>query len=146
MDYKDLMVGDWVLHDGKPKKVECIWFDGCVSLKEYPPKTWSSVYADKYLADELEPIPLTEEILVKNGFDYAFYTVSETLDIRLMVAKINGDYIEIRLDKKTIGVWLDYDENGDGVYSDYLFPLPCYVHEFQHALHLCGIEKQIVVL
>lgn len=141
MKASDFMLGDWVLVNDVPLQVDALSDNSCGFCDSE-----GKIYWAQEGFDNLVPIPLTEEILARNGFDYAFYTVSETLDIRLMVAKINGDYIEIRLDKKTIGVWLDYDENGDGVYSDYLFPLPCYVHEFQHALRLCGIEKQIVVL
>ena len=143
MKADELMLDDWVEGlDSTHKERVYAQVDAieesrrCLLVKD----GWGNWFLD---IKHLEPIPLTEEILLSNGFYYTYYAVSETFSYRLMVANINGNYIEIRLDKKTIGVWLDYDENGDGVYSDYLLPLPCYVHEFQHALRLCGIEKTI---
>lgn len=93
--------------------------------------------------DTCLPIELTEEILVKNGFEYAYNEVSKMQNKQLLVANIGGHYIEIRLDKKNVAIWYDYDEDGDGVYSDVLLDLPHHVHNFQHLLRLCGIEKEI---
>lgn len=95
--------------------------------------------------NQLYPIPLTEEILVKNGFEYAYNEVSEMHNKQLFVANIGGHYIEVRLDKKNVAIWYDYDENGDGVYSDVLIDLPHHVHNFQHLLRLCGIEKELTI-
>lgn len=90
--------------------------------------------------DQIEPIPLTAEILKKN-------------DIRLLEVGDNGvatpaknrnryEKWQIHTQWKDTYLWYDrltkrwnlYDMNG----AQFTF-----VHEFQHALRLCGIEKEI---
>lgn len=128
----ELMVGDWANIKGKPVKV---------TLDDL--RTMLILFED--VDFHIEPIELTEYILVKNGFEYAYNEASEMQNKQLLVANIGGHYIEVRLDKKNVAIWYDYDENGDGVYSDVLIDLPHHVHKFQHLLRLCGIEKEFVI-
>lgn len=148
MKPEELMIGDWVNflidieggdtdYDPKvaqyqPMKIVSLssWYnnDGEVESAE-------GVIND---IDQVKPIPLTPEILEQNGFEYYDNPVKS-----LMTNTINGHYVEIRLDRKEMAIWYDYDENNDGVYSDCLFPLPYWLHDFQHALRLCGINKEI---
>ena len=65
MEAKDLMIGDWVLHENTYKRVDVVW-NNAMSLTN-PNKTWGSIYADKFY-EGIEPIPITPEILEKNGF------------------------------------------------------------------------------
>lgn len=60
MDAKELMIGDWVMntHNRKPEQVYEIR-ERMVMLD----------YNDLYDYDEIEPIPLTEEILKANGYE-----------------------------------------------------------------------------
>lgn len=125
MDSKDLMVGDWANIKGKPVKL-----------------TLNDLRKILILFEEvdfhIEPIPLTEEILVKNGFifnkGYAVLQVSE--DTYLDFYKH-----EHRLRK----VWEGIDEwNNHAKVRDVSFVCQCYyVHEFQHALRLAGVQKEI---
>ena len=58
MNHKDLMIGDWVKNDlGEIQEV--------VELREIGAMLY---YNDFYSYDEIEPIPLTPEILEKNGW------------------------------------------------------------------------------
>lgn len=134
MKVTDLMVGDWIEDGYKKSQVTSITCDGIV-------ETTAAISN----IEVIEPIPLTEEILVKNGFEYTYNEVSKMQNKQLLVANIGGHYIEVRLDKKNVAIWYDYDENGDGVYSDVLIDLPYNVHKFQHLLRLCGIEKEITI-
>ena len=139
MDCKDLMVGDWLSCNDLKRQVaaigETVGFLDCNN----------QVYWAYEGFDRIDPIPLTEDILEKNGFEYAYNEVSEMHNKQLLVANIGGHYIEVRLDKKNVAIWYDYDENGDGVYSDVLIDLPHHVHNFQHLLRLCGIEKELTI-
>lgn len=77
--------------------------------------------------NEIEPVPLTKEILEKiaddiSGDTYTFYAE-------------NGDYVEVALIK---GEWWQTVNSME--YK--LWPLP-YVHNLQKALRLCGIEKEV---
>ena len=60
MDAKELMIGDWVLLNGEPKQVMEILF-GSITIDCYP--------IEEYY---VEPIPLTTEILEKNGIVYDY--------------------------------------------------------------------------
>lgn len=120
----DLMIGDWVI------------------IKDYPmkamPKQMSPEYYTRSLV-EIEPIPLTPEILEKNGFPYD-----------------NKERLYYPFSNKAFAI--ERDEHDDRVfyYSMYVYnPYSSfnwheiieirYVHELQHALKLCGIEKEIVL-
>lgn len=128
----ELMVGDWIEDGYKKAQVTSITCDGIV-------ETTAAISN----IEVVDPIPLTEEILVKNGFEYAYNEVSKMQNKQLLVANIGGHYIEIRLDKRTVAIWYDYDENESGFYSDVLLELPRTVHTMQHLLRLCGIKKEI---
>lgn len=70
---------------------------------------------------EVEPIPLTAEILERNGFENNY-------DGDLGYAQSCGDIIGIHIVGK------------GGVMDEMYFE---HVHELQHALRLCKIEKEI---
>ena len=127
MKANELMIGDWVdfYHPYEPEKkivtrhrvTEC-YECGLVAI---------SNHQNPVHADHIEPIPLTAEILKKNGF------TNENSDDEY------GDEMEIEL---ILDQW--YIENEEG--TTYSFgKLIRYVHELQHALKLCGIDKQITI-
>ena len=67
MKAKELKIGDWVLVDGEPVQIQ----DVCV---ENSTLTLYDNKADKvkeYRYNELMPVPLTKEILEKNGWEYS---------------------------------------------------------------------------
>ena len=73
---------------------------------------------------QIEPIPLTAEILEKNGFTKHAYGFS------FQYLKLNGN---LRNDDT---VYFTITISGKDITIDY-------VHQLQHALRLCGIEKEI---
>jgi hypothetical protein len=80
----------------------------------------------------LQPIPLTPEILEKNGFE------------QKQSKFINGD-IEIIFTIKGFSFWSKKTiEIAHGSGSK-INNLPCYVHQLQHALRICGINKEIEI-
>ena len=124
MKATDLMIGDLVyIHEPECKghRIDSIdELDGQVG-------------ADGEVYDEcdIRPIPLTEEILVKNGWDFRDRQYA----------------IECKEDGQGI-VELSRDE--DGYYwsinwDEYLIIRIHYIHELQHILRLCGIEKELVI-
>ena len=72
----------------------------------------------------IEPIPLTPEILEKNGF------VVESRDY-------HGNPLQYCA--LVDGLWIDI--SGENYFEGKLE----YVHQLQHALRLCGIEKEIIL-
>lgn len=128
MEAKELMQFDWVCleDDPTPRQVDFVR-TGEVGLY------WNKIVTPPYI----EPIPITPEILEKNGFKgdgYAILILDEQ-------TYLDYYYYEHRLRKHWCGV--DEWENHSKV-NDITFKCNCYyVHELQHALRLCGIEKEI---
>lgn len=125
MNNKDLMIGDWVNVFGNPKQME--------GIREFRNGD-EVVYYDGdngNFIENLTPIPLTSEILEKNG--WKSYSHEDTP----IFGMIQG--FEIVL------AWMDYYWQlcVDGtVYRKIKIR---YVHELQHVLSLCEIEKEIIL-
>ena len=117
------MTGDWYWWEAEGKK--------------YPLQVTKDTF--KLLDEDIsnfQPIPLTPEILEKNDILYekqSFYYVikdDKNLECTYYMQRVQGDWV--------VGVDI-------GAYDCSVFARIKYVHELQHALKLCGIEKEIVV-
>lgn len=134
MKQTELMIGDWVhipmLDDATENYV-------CYSQVRQLYDCDLDCYAFKELKyEEVKPIPLTAEILERNGFihcltapcGYYHAPVYEVFDILFHISK---DTYE---DTWHTEVFTDHNDN-----NFVLFNL-CYVHELQNALRLCGLS------
>lgn len=113
MEAKELMIGDWVK------------FNNSDLVHQIKAIAGKSVKVDKvywYSASKLSPISLTTDVLEKNGFSKNYR------EDDLSYAQSCGDVIGIHIFGK------------GGIMDEMYFK---YVHELQHALRLCGIEKEI---
>lgn len=124
----DLMAGDWVRSKkwaGKPFKLTSL----NANLRYYYGITSNGVLVGPFLIEELEPIPLTKDILEKNGWSQEIYS-NESYD--------NEDI-------ECLSLWVGEDgKNAWWWHAGFELVIPLnYVHEFQHALRLCGIDKKI---
>ena len=100
------MIGDWIMYGDKPVQVLQLTAD--------------KIYRGFF------PIPLTSEILEKNGFVYnaiPFVDGWEQFGLTLYLGG-NGYRINCGINRSLI---IDF------------------VHELQHALKLCGIDKEITL-
>lgn len=129
MEPKELMVDDWVYntHNRKPEQV-CEIREHVVML----------AYNDLYDYDEIEPIPLTIEILEKNGWVYnnedeKFFPQTWVGGGLMLQGADDCGY--------RIVVTSDYDDEDT---NDTPFII-LYVHELQHALRLRRIKKEIIL-
>lgn len=119
MKAKDLMIGDWVkLSRGNWSKIVQVGLTDIEMIAE-----------SVYLA---EPIPLTPEILEKKGLSkLVTYGTEKWVCDKFRL----NEY-----DNKGVWRFCAYtNRNEDSVI--YIR----YVHELQHALKLCGIEKEVVL-
>ena len=134
MEAKELMIGDWVQHiDGYFLQVGTITDKGLVGCsKEF--------IGEDYM---IRPIPLTPEILEKNGF------VKQNFDgwEYIHPDDSNFSYIDYRILWRT-----DYDNHlfikkYKGGNSSATLQISCinYIHQLQHALRLCGINHEIIL-
>ena len=118
MKANELQICDWFLYKGEPHQI--------VDIDRFSVMVESKTTIDSRADfEEIEPIPLTHEILEKNGFKRGFGEEGQPIFSTIQF----GEY----------GMW-------DG----YCFPnckgrVLQYVHQLQHALKLCGIEKEFVI-
>ena len=139
MKAEELMIGDWVdfYHPYEPEKkivtrhrvtgtFEC----GLVEISNHP---------NPVHADHIEPVKITPEVLEKNGFEMVLdkdklptYRIKWTRNPNLYFTVFTG----------VDGYW---NPVGYGVAIAGVNGVIDYVHQLQHALKLCGINKEIVL-
>lgn len=125
MKVTNLMVGDFVNVNDLPLRVGAIRQDELGFFDNDYKIYWCS--DDEF--DRIDPIPLTEYILVKNGWDFRDRQYA----------------IECKEDERGI---VELSRDKDGYYwsinwDEYQIIRIHYVHELQHILRLCGIGKEI---
>ena len=135
MKANELMIGDWVIDTefgrNEIDRVECI----------EPTRVW--LYNGKLYTPikYLKPVPLTPEILEKNGLEHKH--AGEPIKRQYWIVRTNGGSIKAKING---GLPL-VDIIGMPAKEGFICPLfnahIQYVHQLQHALRLCGIEKTI---
>lgn len=116
MKAQELMVGDWVEIQDTPKYYKVFGIDilakgdACrLTFEDYVVETW---------CDRVKPIPLTEDILKANGWEY------DEIDYAWWCKGFTNIY---------------KDKGGFHFYLDGIEIRLAHVHELQHALRLCGL-------
>ena len=124
---KEIMIGDWV-------QVPCLIdntenYNAWCQIKQLRDGDLDVIGFKELSYDEIEPIPITPEILEKNGFKYMtdlWYTqTKEMKPIQIVFKKTSVITLSINCTPVPINLK--------------------YVHQLQHALRLYGIEKEIVL-
>ncbi|MBO5217495.1 MAG: hypothetical protein J6B41_07110 [Alistipes sp.] len=131
----DLSVGDWVSDKNgiiaQIRGMEC-WSDGYVINVQTKAGTITNLTEAGVC-----PIPITPEILEKNGFvknDAYLHKIDIDDNITIGVRRQSDGYMfELKREKRRIGELLAIIR---GLRN---------VHQLQHALRLAGVEKEIVV-
>lgn len=97
---------------------------------------------------DIEPIPLTEEILKANGF--IDENATNGLSFRLYVLQTNQEYGDVwgRTNHTITVAWREYNSDvyvtrpyGTSTQQKISVADIRYVHELQHALHICGLNE-----
>lgn len=135
MKANELMVGDWVriVDDDTDEIYETKVAGISGNLGNiYAPIPEYGETAYPFSEDCVEPIPLTPEILEKNG------VVKPKLSLWWL---LDTPFRNLWLAQHTDGSWWLY--SSDDCDKDENFAEIRYVHELQHALRLCGIEEDI---
>ena len=145
MEAKELMIGDWVIFGDEPLKVQHIYNNGYDDIVAEIVEDGTNEYG---VYEEIKdvpvvycsPIPLTTEILEKNGFYdrntkwyYKRFGSYVCVDIAISLV-----YREIEV-SKVCGAGTDCEEEEYG--SSIVFGNDIYVHELQHVLRLCGLDE-----
>lgn len=134
MNIRDLSIGDWVRDsNGIIAKVRGIenWDDGYILNVQTVSGSICALSATGAL-----PIPLTPEILERNGFvrkdKYRFVNI----DMLSTVEKYGTKYYDYHNIYKKGKIYRPIRVGVDNIK---------YVHELQHAMRLAGIEKEIEI-
>ena len=140
MKVNELQIGDYVNYRGQVIKVTSLYDKGDSNEVGWSDK--ESVWVN---ADNVEPIPLITEILKKNGFEteddvhFSIQGQSDILELLLVEVPFDCYYFDIVRTEKTI------NKCNQRCYIDRYFASIDYVHQLQHALRLCGIDKTITL-
>ena len=125
MKANELMIGDWVLDTEFDKNIP-----DQVSIIEDCGRVWLEERNTYQSLEYCEPIPITTDILEKSGFKLqptAHYYWGD-------------EFVDIDIEEFTDGLWevvvwnVEVDMLDCKIYISY-------VHELQHVLELCGIDR-----
>lgn len=128
----DLMVGDWVMSFGAPHKIVGVRTD---MLEPHIRTDMSDTWYEEGIEDLLEPIPLTPDILEKNGFKR-----DECIPQEKYYNGIDNRVI-LHNDKEYMNSVKEWYVHIDS--KDYCTIASCeltYLHELQALLTLCKID------
>ena len=148
MKTNELMIGDWVLHEGEPYQIRQLGIYGeNRDGEDYPAVCIGIPNGIGLIVDrnKIESIPLTSEILEKNGFEKTLD--ADDIECYRYYNRAADGHIKIILHDGGDGDWsieiLNYDKFNDyeiRYKNEFLF---LNVHLLQHALRLCNINKEI---
>ena len=129
MKANELMIGDWVFIDHCSNRLE-----PCFGQVKGIDKNGEDVYTTDGMVDIslLKPIPLTEDRLLANGFNY---------ERNIGYVYEDGEY-EVVVDLWNYGYRILHDR--DVVMNIHCF-CDVFVHELQHALRHCDVDKEIII-
>lgn len=126
MKTTDLMCGDWVYCYGKLTKITML--------------TNADIIATEIGDGVITPVPLTSEILEKNGWIQCKYETCKSL------YEYKGLHLRHTMIKRSNGRWVanvngDVEKFPDEYTHSFLRINVFYVHELQHSLRLCGLNE-----
>ena len=140
----ELMIGDLVSHFSEGKKCVVTELRGRKVAVSYTDDNGKKKYSVLLPEMAFEPIPTTAEILERNGFNMMPKDACGYDNAIWELDTESGVGVELRMKYgKGVTIWNDTDNDEDA--PVYLLPFPRYVHELQHALRLCGINKEITI-
>ena len=146
MKTTDLMVGDWVLINDAPHKIQAI---DSIDAEILADDDLYYVGEDRcHSEDKIEGIPITPEILKKNDWYWGFTSDEKNFKSCVMGAfephwvydKGAGE-ISLYFDKDTDGGALRIADQRFNRRLDFFWCDTLYVHELQHALRICGLNE-----
>ena len=142
--YSELMIGDYVLVNGTPRKVEMITKNK-IGYHINPQE--NRLYYARL--SDVEPIEITEEILRNLGFTETEKKADENTAVFDGWYLISGilplnektTYVYISVHLWELGVLIKVDAYFDGYVRKAHLPKAPYLHQLQQACRICGIEK-----
>ena len=138
MKATDLMIGDWVRIKGH------LDYDKVREIAKDENMQWYISFACSatlFRAYEFEPIPLTPEILEKNGWNLDPVLQCYTSTPLWLYGEGSINLLLQFPTKQSAGSLKIIDNQKIRNLSDFTWKDRLYIHELQHALRLCGFNK-----
>lgn len=141
MKASEICIGDWfkAIDYNSPFRITAIYDDVVQTQADYQSEIDGNWYSEAYIKD-LVPIELTEDILVKNGFercDYnnKYFIIDDVINLITPKWRSGTEYYAC--------AW--YQDEFDDLVQHIEICKCAYVHQLQHLLRLCGIEKELTI-
>lgn len=141
MEANELMVGDYVYNHRN-------WECPIVEIHKNSALVIAKHYGEEeFLLSDLRPIPLTPEILEKNGFEKSYSNILTADGYKKLPQYKYKNMAQVQDICRNL-ITISYSDLEGGVYDiqcgigSHIYDLK-YVHQLQHALRLCGIKKEI---
>lgn len=126
-----LMIGDWVQINFRDKKVKVTGIhDGLIETNVVSPLR----------SDEYKPIPLTREILEAIGFHDTYVSMTLEKDNVYKSYDYYGHCVAVDMNENKIKIMHD-----SRVLLDLWYNYTICVHDLQHNMRMCGVEKEVVL-
>ena len=143
MKANELAVGDWAFSPEmkQPITIKAILEHNQVIFAQRITNDVSNRYQRN--CSEIEPIPLTPEILEKNS-DGSFFNHDSKIigyDGKRSTYHLGKAILYVEWERISMKPYIEIYGLGDTFYKNYVGS----VHELQHALRLCDIDKEIVI-
>lgn len=150
MKANELMIGDWVYAiddngEKHPCRVNDLKYDYINKCDDFCVDFYGTKYNPEWpdVTFNVEPIPLTSEILEKNGFHYTNNHTLKGADTYIFRLEQHGFDFTITI---KLNDYFALDSYDDRVYRLAQIETGRWcVHHLQHALRLCGIDKEITL-
>lgn len=138
MRIEELIIGDWVNQKMNDGAYQVQWIEREIVglIKHTGTEEDGSIHLTAVPLECISPIPLTAEILVKNGF--------ECIDVDDLHCS-HYRYENMELLKWDGWVFWKFAIHNNGIFANILECRVSYIHQLQHALRLAGVEKEIDV-
>lgn len=131
MKIRDLSIGDWVLIDAvlgsEPARALRVTMAGRSMFKGLSGQIYGS------LGGDISPLPITPEILEKNGFEREDNHTWRNAEIGCVIHRFGRKHWDIRL-RPITRKYRAARMGADNIE---------YIHQLQHALRIVGVEKEI---
>lgn len=147
----NLMIGDWLYAiddngETHPCRVNNLEYDYTNKRDEFSLDFYGTGFKPVCpVAFKVEPIPITPEILKQNGFKNDFYEEESVADYHTI--RLEGYSLKHKIGRID-GYLVTWCNGGANVTTDLRGCIQkdiSYVHELQHALKLCKIDKEITL-
>ena len=144
MNAKELMIGDWVQIDAPDRYAGAIGEVKSLRFHQEKDSAYFHIFisgrhgivSHEVCSDDIRPVPLTPEILEKNGFRVVFDGDLHATYFQ----EIDGFLTDIKVDKTGIYQKLSMCDG----FGNRVVLVECkFVHQLQHAFRIYGINKNL---